>query len=62
MQWRMLLLNILKDIISESVDNIECEGDKPFGLALFLLSSDHEAVVIATKELMENKRIYQNNF
>lgn len=32
--------NIIKDIISEYVDNIECEGGKQYCLSLFLLSSD----------------------
>lgn len=45
--------NILKDIIPEYVDNIECEGVKQYCLSLFLLSSDYAVVVVATKELMD---------
>ena len=44
--------NIVKDIIPEYVDNIECEGGKQYCLSLFLLSSDYAVVVVATKELM----------
>ena len=45
--------NIVKDIIPEYVDNIECEGGKQYCLSLFLLSSDYSVVVVATKELMD---------
>ena len=45
--------NIVKDIIAEYVDNIECEGGKQYCLSLFLLSSDYAVVVVATKELMD---------
>ena len=45
--------NIVKDIIPEYVDNIECEGGKQYCLSLFLLSSDYAVVVVATKELMD---------
>lgn len=45
--------NILKDIIPEYVDNIECEGGKQYCLYLFILSSDYTLVVVATKELMD---------
>lgn len=45
--------NILKDIIPEYVDNIECEGGKQYCLSLFLLSSDYAVIVVATKELMD---------
>lgn len=45
--------NILKGIIEEYVDDIECEGGKQYCLSLFLLSSDYAVVVVATKELME---------
>lgn len=45
--------NILKDIIAEYVDYIECEGGKQYCLSLFLLSSDYAVVVVATKELMD---------
>lgn len=45
--------NILKDIIVEYVDDIECEGGKQYCLSLFLLSSDYAVVVVATKELMD---------
>ena len=45
--------NILKDIIAEYVDDIECEGGKQYCLSLFLLSSDYAVVVVATKELMD---------
>lgn len=45
--------NILKEIIPEYVDNIECEGGELYCLALFLLSSDYAVVVVATKELMD---------
>lgn len=45
--------NIVKDIIPEYVDNIECEGGKQYCLSLFLLSSDYALVVVATKELMD---------
>lgn len=44
--------NILKDIIEEYVDDIECKGGKQYCLSLFLLSSDYAVVVVATKELM----------
>ena len=45
--------NIVKDIIPEYVDNIECEGGKQYCLSLFLLSSDYAVFVVATKELMD---------
>ena len=45
--------NILKDIIVEYVDDVECEGGKQYSLSLFLLSSDYAVVVVATKELMD---------
>ena len=45
--------NILKDIIVEYVDDIECEGGKQYSLSLFLLSSDYAVVVVSTKELMD---------
>ncbi|MDU7241244.1 hypothetical protein [Clostridium sp.] len=45
--------SILKDIIAEYVDEIECEGVKQYCLSLFLLSSDYAVIVVATKELME---------
>lgn len=45
--------NIVKDIIPEYVDNIECEGGKQYCFSLFLLSSDYAVVVVATKELMD---------
>ena len=45
--------NILKDIIPEHVDDIECEGGKQYCLSLFLLSSDYAVIVVATKELMD---------
>ena len=45
--------NIVKDIIPEYVDNIECEGGKQYCLSLFLLSSDYAVIVVATKELMD---------
>ncbi|MDB1939159.1 hypothetical protein [Clostridium tertium] len=45
--------NILKDIIEEYVDNIECEGGKQYCLSLFLLSSDYAVIVVSTKELMD---------
>ena len=45
--------NIVKDIIPEYVDNIECEGGKQYCFSLFLLSSDYALVVVATKELMD---------
>lgn len=45
--------NIVKDIIPEYVDNIECEGGKQYCLSLFILSSDYAVVVVATKELMD---------
>lgn len=44
--------NILKDIVSEYVDDIESEGGKQYCLSLFLLSSDYAVVVVATKGLM----------
>lgn len=45
--------NILKDIIAEYVDDIECEGGKQYCLSLFILSSDYAVSVVATKELMD---------
>ncbi|EMU52166.1 hypothetical protein [Clostridium butyricum] len=45
--------NILKGIIAEYVDDIECEGGKQYCLSLFLLSSDYAIITIATKELMD---------
>lgn len=45
--------NILKDIIAEYVDDIECEGGKQYCLSLFLLSSDYAVIVVTTKELMD---------
>ncbi|MDY4252739.1 MULTISPECIES: hypothetical protein [unclassified Clostridium] len=45
--------NILKDTVTEYVDNIECEGGKQYCLSLFILSSDYAVVVVATKELMD---------
>lgn len=45
--------NIVKDIIPEYVDNIECEGGKQYCLSLFILSSDYAVIVVATKELMD---------
>ena len=45
--------NIVKDIIPEYVDNIECEGGKQYCLSLFILSSDYAVVVVAAKELMD---------
>lgn len=45
--------NILKDIIAEYVDDIECEGGKEYCLSLFLLSSDYAVIVVATKEIMD---------
>lgn len=45
--------NMLKDIIVEYVDDIECEGGKQYSLSLFLLSSDYAVVVVSTKELMD---------
>lgn len=45
--------NILKDIIPEYVDDIECKGGKQYCLSLFLLSSDYVVIVVATKELMD---------
>lgn len=45
--------NIVKDIIPEYVDDIECEGGKQYCLSLFLLSSDYAVIVVATKELMD---------
>lgn len=45
--------NILKDIVPEYIDNIECEGDNQYCLSLFLLSSDYAVVVVTTKELMD---------
>lgn len=45
--------NILKDIIAEYVDDIECKGGKQYCLSLFLLSSDYAVVVVTTKELMD---------
>ena len=43
--------NILKDTVTEYVDDIECEGGKQYCLSLFLLASDYAVVVVATKEL-----------
>lgn len=43
---------ILKDIVPEYTDSIECEGDKIYCLSSFLLSSDYSVVVVCTKELM----------
>ena len=45
--------NILKDTVTEYVDNIECEGGKQYCLSLFLLSSDYAVIVVATKELTD---------
>ncbi|MGG7144776.1 hypothetical protein ACQPVP_15135 [Clostridium nigeriense] len=45
--------NILKDIIAEYVDDIECEGGKQYCLSLFILSSDYAIVVVTTKELID---------
>lgn len=45
--------NILKGIIPEYIDNIECEEGKRYCLSLFLLSSDYAVIVVATKELMD---------
>lgn len=45
--------SILKDIIPEYVDDIECERGKLYCLSLFLLSSDYAVIVVATKELMD---------
>ena len=45
--------NILKGIIAEYVDDIECKGGKQYCLSLFLLSSDYAVIVVATKELMD---------
>lgn len=45
--------NILKDIIEEYVDNIECEGGKQYCLSLFLLPSDYAVVLVATKVLID---------
>lgn len=45
--------NILKGIITEYVDDIECEGGKQYCLSLLLLSSDYAVIVVATKELMD---------
>ena len=45
--------NILKDTVTEYVDDIECEGGKQYCLSLFLLASDYAVVVVATKELMD---------
>lgn len=45
--------SILKDIIAEYVDDIECKGGKQYCLSLFLLSSDYAVIVVATKELMD---------
>lgn len=42
--------NLVKDIIPEYVDDIECEGGKQYCLSLFLLSSDY--AVVGNKELM----------
>lgn len=43
--------NILRDIIPEYIDDIECEGGKQYCLSLFLLSSDYSVTVVATKDL-----------
>ncbi|MDM0496556.1 hypothetical protein QTH19_04885 [Clostridium perfringens] len=45
--------NILKGIIAEYVDDIECEGGKQYCLSLFLLSSYYAVIVVAAKELMD---------
>ena len=45
--------NILKDIIEEYVDDIECKGGRQYCLSLFILTSDYAVVVVATKELMD---------
>lgn len=45
--------NILKDIIEEYVDDIECKGGRQYCLSLFILNSDYAVVVVATKELMD---------
>lgn len=45
--------SILKDIIAEYVDDIECEGGKQYCLSLFILSSDYAVVVVASKDLMD---------
>lgn len=45
--------NILKDIIAEYVDDIECKGGKQYCLSLFLLSSDYAVIVVTIKELMD---------
>lgn len=45
--------SILKEIIPEFVDDIECEGGKQYCLSLFLLSSDYAVIVVATKKLMD---------
>lgn len=45
--------NILKGIIAEYVDYIECEGGKQYCLSLFLLASDYAVIVVANKELMD---------
>lgn len=45
--------NIVKDIIPEYINDIECEGGKQYCLALFLLSSDYAVVVVAAKALMD---------
>ncbi|MGM8286713.1 hypothetical protein [Clostridium perfringens] len=44
--------SMLKDIIPEYINDIECEGGKQYDLSLFLLSSDYAIVVVATKDLM----------
>ena len=45
--------NILKDIIAEYVDDIECKGGKQYCLSLFILSSDYAVIVVVAKELMD---------
>ncbi len=44
---------ILKDIIAEYVDYIECKGGKQYCLSLFILSSDYAVIVVAIKELID---------
>lgn len=38
--------NILKDIITEYVDYIECEGGKRYYLFIFILSSDYAVIEV----------------
>lgn len=45
--------NILRGIIAEYVDDIECEGGKQYCLSLFILSSDYAVIVVAAKEIMD---------